>query len=106
MHSDRFGHLDKLILDYATGISSTPAQVDDRLVTLLHRELTAAQLVELTHLIALENHRGRFNLALGVPAAGFSHGQVCALPPARPTAPYYTTVTDAPPPPRTARVRP
>jgi 4-carboxymuconolactone decarboxylase len=36
--------------------------------------------VELTHLIALENLRGRFNLALGVGAAGFSEGMVCAVP--------------------------
>jgi hypothetical protein len=39
-----------------------------------------AQLVELTHLIALENVRGRFNLALGIGAAGFSEGMVCAVP--------------------------
>jgi hypothetical protein len=30
--------------------------------------------------IALENRRGRFNLALGVGAAGFSEGMVCAIP--------------------------
>ena len=40
----------------------------------------AAQLVELTHLIASENMRGRFNLALGIGAAGFSEGMVCAVP--------------------------
>lgn len=37
-------------------------------------------LVELTHVIALDNHRGRFNLALGVGSAGFSDGMVCAVP--------------------------
>jgi hypothetical protein len=36
--------------------------------------------VELTHLIALENMRGRFNLALGVSAAGVTDGMVCAVP--------------------------
>jgi hypothetical protein len=36
--------------------------------------------VELTHHIALENMRGRFNLALGIGAAGFSDGMVCAVP--------------------------
>jgi hypothetical protein len=30
--------------------------------------------------IALENMRGRFNLALGIGAAGFSEGMVCAVP--------------------------
>ena len=33
-----------------------------------------------THLIALENMRGRFNLALGVGSAGFSEGMVCSIP--------------------------
>jgi hypothetical protein len=32
--------------------------------------------VELTHHIAIENMRGRFNLAMGVGAAGFSDGMV------------------------------
>jgi len=36
--------------------------------------------VELTHVIALENARGRFNLAVGIGAAGFSEGMVCAVP--------------------------
>ena len=29
---------------------------------------------------ALENMQGRFNLALGIGAAGFSHGAACAAP--------------------------
>jgi hypothetical protein len=41
---------------------------------------TRRQIVELTHVIALENMRGRFNLALGIGAAGFSEGMVCAVP--------------------------
>jgi 4-carboxymuconolactone decarboxylase len=36
--------------------------------------------VELTHVIALENMRGRFNLAHGIGSAGFSEGMVCAVP--------------------------
>jgi len=40
----------------------------------------AGMLVKLTHVIALENMRGRFNLALGIGAAGFSEGMVCAVP--------------------------
>lgn len=39
-----------------------------------------SELVELTSVIALENMRGRFNLALGVGAAGYSEGMVCAVP--------------------------
>lgn len=42
--------------------------------------LDDTQLVELTHVIALENLRGRFNLALGIGAARFGAGAVCAVP--------------------------
>ncbi len=78
--SDLFTGVDKLVLDYAAGISSTPVDVDDELVTRLKDHFSDAELVELTHVIALENHRGRFNLALGVGSAGFSDGQACAVP--------------------------
>ena len=44
------------------------------------------QLVELTSVIALENFRGRFNLALGIGAAGFSEGMVCAVPETSPAS--------------------
>jgi hypothetical protein len=36
--------------------------------------------VELTHIVALENLRGRFNQTLGIGRAGFGEGRVCALP--------------------------
>lgn len=48
--------------------------------TNLRNYFSDPQLVELTHIIALENHRSRFNHAFGVGAAGFSEGMVCALP--------------------------
>ncbi|HEY1573355.1 MAG TPA: hypothetical protein VGG05_18575 [Pseudonocardiaceae bacterium] len=44
------------------------------------RGLDVRHLVQLTFVIALENLRGRFNAALGVEAAGFSEGTVCAVP--------------------------
>jgi AhpD family alkylhydroperoxidase len=75
-----FSDLDKLVLDYAVGMSRTPVEVSDALFAGLRKHFDEAQLVELTHLIALENLRGRFNLALGVGAAGFSEGMVCAVP--------------------------
>ena len=37
-------------------------------------------------MIALENMRGRFNLALGIGSAGFSEGMVCAVPERLPDA--------------------
>ncbi len=75
-----FSDLDKLVLDYAVAMSRTPVDVSDDLVLQLRKHFDDAQLVELTHLVALENMRGRFNLALGVTAAGFSTGMVCAIP--------------------------
>lgn len=72
--------VEKLVLDYAVGMSSTPVDVPDELFEALREHFDDAQLVELTHLIALENMWGRFNLALGVGAAGFSDGMVCAVP--------------------------
>mgnify|MGYP001600730147 CR=1 FL=1 len=78
--SPLFSELDKLILDYAVGMSRTPVDVPDELFDRLRQHLDDGQLVELTHHIALENMRGRFNLALGIGPAGFSDGMVCAVP--------------------------
>src|SRR3989441_13088650 len=84
--SPLFSDVEKLVLDYAVGMSRTPVDVPDGLVAKLRQHLDDGQLVELTHGIALENMRGRFNLALGIGAAGFSEAMVCAVP-ARAQAP-------------------
>jgi AhpD family alkylhydroperoxidase len=78
--SPLFSELDKLVLDYAVGMTRTPADVSDALFDKLRRHLDDGQIVELTHHVALENMRGRFNLALGIGPAGFSDGMVCAVP--------------------------
>jgi AhpD family alkylhydroperoxidase len=78
--SDRFDELEKLVLDYAVAMTRTPVEVDDELFARLREHLDEAQIVELTHQIALENLRGRFNHALGFGASGFSEGMVCAVP--------------------------
>ena len=78
--SDQFSQLEKLVLDFAVGISSTPVSVSDELFAKLREHLDDAQLVELANVIALENMRGRFNLAMGIGSAGFSEGMVCAIP--------------------------
>ena len=78
--SPLFTDREKLILDYAVGMSRTPVDVSDGLFAALRQHFDDTQLVELTHVIALENLRGRFNLALGIGAAGFSEGMVCAVP--------------------------
>lgn len=78
--SPLFSELDRLVLDYAVGISSTPVDVPDQLFDRLRQHFEPAALVELTYIVSLENLRGRFNLALGIGSAGFSEGTVCAVP--------------------------
>jgi AhpD family alkylhydroperoxidase len=85
--SKLFSELEKLVLDYAVGMSCTPVEVPEALFNELQEHFDDAQIVELTHVIALENLRGRFNLALGVEAAGFSEGMVCAAPATIPNRP-------------------
>jgi AhpD family alkylhydroperoxidase len=78
--SDRFSEVEKLVLDYAVGISRTPVDVPDELVARLRERFDDAQMVELTSVIALENYRARFNWALGIEEEGFSEGAYCARP--------------------------
>ena len=84
--SDRFTELEKLVLDYATGISRSPVDVPDELFDRLRAQLDEAQLVELTSIIALENYRSRFNWAFGIEGQGFSEGAYCVPPEAREAA--------------------
>jgi AhpD family alkylhydroperoxidase len=78
--SDLFAPLDRLVIDYAAGMSATPVDVSDGLVAELRSHLGDAGLVELTNVIAWENWRARFNWALGIGAAGFSEGAFCPRP--------------------------
>jgi 4-carboxymuconolactone decarboxylase len=82
--SSRFAELEKVVLDYATGMSRSPVAVSDVLFDRLRDHFDEAQLVELTSIIALENYRARFNWALGIEAQGFSEGAFC-LPPEAPS---------------------
>lgn len=83
--SDRFDELECLVLDYATGMSQTPAVVSDELFAALAEHFDERQLVELTNQIALENYRARFNWAFGLAGQGYSEGAYC-LAPAQPEA--------------------
>jgi AhpD family alkylhydroperoxidase len=78
--SPLFTDLEKLALDYAVGMTRTPVEVSDDLFAKLREHLDEPQLLELTHTIAMENFYGRCNLALGIGAAGYSEGMVCAVP--------------------------
>lgn len=84
--SDEFSEVEKLVLDYATAISRTPARVSDELFAALRERFDERQLVELTNVIALENMRARFNSAFDMTPAGFSDGRVCVVPERAPSA--------------------
>ncbi len=68
------------MLEYADGMSRAPVEVSESLFGRLRKELSEAQLVELTAAIAWENYRARFDHAFGIEAQGYSEGAFCALP--------------------------
>lgn len=78
--SDRFDEVERLTLDYASGMSRTPVEVSDDLFARLREHFDEAQMVELTSVIALENYRARFNWAFGLAGQGFSEGAFCVRP--------------------------
>lgn len=67
------------MLDYATAMTRKPAEVGDDLFARLREHFNDPQLVELTNVIAVENHRARFNHALGLDPQGFSEGSFCVI---------------------------
>jgi len=75
-----FSETERLVLEYADGMTRTPVEVKDELFTKLREKFNDAQLVELTASLAWENYRARFDHALGVEAEGFAEGTYCALP--------------------------
>ena len=77
--SSVFDETQRLVLAYTDAATATPMTVTDEQVEQLRSALGEPGLVELTALIALENHRSRFNHALGITSQGFST-EACALP--------------------------
>jgi 4-carboxymuconolactone decarboxylase len=69
-----------MVIDLASAMTSTPAQVDDELLERVKARFGDKGTMELVQLIAWENTRARMNIALDVGAEGFSAGKACALP--------------------------
>jgi len=69
--SGAFTGLERLVLEYAEAMTSTPPGVTDEMTGRLSRHLSQPQLVELTAIVAVENLRSRINAALGLTAQGF-----------------------------------
>jgi alkylhydroperoxidase family enzyme len=75
-----FSRLERLVLEYADGMTRTPVEVSDALFARLREKFGEAELVELTSAIAWENYRARFDHALGIEGENFAEGAACALP--------------------------
>ena len=85
--SSEFTDVEKLVLDFAVGMTRTPVDVSDDLFARLAEHFDEAQLVELAHEIAIENLRGRFNWAFGIGAQGYTaDGAFCVRPEPTPLA--------------------
>jgi alkylhydroperoxidase family enzyme len=78
--SPLFSTQEKLVIEYAEAMTRTPVAVSDQLFAALQRHFNAAQLVEITGVIAWENFRARFNHAFAIEAQDFSKGAYCVLP--------------------------
>jgi 4-carboxymuconolactone decarboxylase len=87
-----------LVIDLATGMSSTPGEVDDELMARVRARFGVKGTMELVQLIAWENSRARQNVALGLGAEGFSTGKACAMPyAATGTVPAWNSSTEESP---------
>ena len=78
--SPLFSRCEKLVLDLAAAMSTTPADVPDELREALLEYLTPAQLTEVAATVAWENYRARLNRSVGAREAGFSDGAYCVVP--------------------------
>ncbi|MGH3505383.1 MAG: carboxymuconolactone decarboxylase family protein [Nocardioidaceae bacterium] len=70
-NSEVYTATERRVLEYSGAMTRTPPEVTDEMVEALRRELSDKQLVELTHLVALENQRSRVNAAMGLTGQGF-----------------------------------
>ena len=68
------------MLDFATALSRSPAEVSAELREELRRELGDGGLVQLTAVVAVESFLGRFNRGVGIESQGYSEGAACLVP--------------------------
>ena len=76
--SDVYDDRERLVLEYADAVNSTPSVVTDDLAARLQRAFSEKERVELAGWVALENMRSRFNAGLGLRSEGFADN--CAVP--------------------------
>ncbi len=78
--SDAYSDEEREVIRYVDAMTTTPMTVTDEQVAALEDRYGRDGVVELTYQIALENHRARFNHALGITAQGFGSGDTCRVP--------------------------
>jgi AhpD family alkylhydroperoxidase len=78
--SGLFSDDELMVIDLATGMTRTPGEVDDELMSRVLKRFGDKGTLELVHLIAWENTRARINIALNIAPEGFSAGKACAIP--------------------------
>jgi len=66
-----FSALERLVLQYADGMTVSGHDVSDELFATLRTHFSEEEMVELTAHVAFENFRSRFNHALRIEAQGF-----------------------------------
>lgn len=76
--SNAYTETERRVLEYAEAMTATPPAVSDELADTLRTELGLKAFVELTHMVALENLRSRFNATMGLASQGFS--ETCRVP--------------------------
>lgn len=74
MHSPDLTDRERLVVEFADGMSRTPVAVSDDLRRRLRLEFSEKQIVDLANTIAWEHARARFNRGLGVESDGFADG--------------------------------
>ena len=74
-----FTPLERLVLQYADGVTISGQEVSDELFAGLRQRFSEEAIVELTAHVAFENFRSKFNHALRIEAQGF-----CRIGKARP----------------------
>lgn len=78
--SNVYTEKERRVMEYSVAMTQTPPTVTDDMVDALRAELSDAELVELTAIVALENQRSRTNAAMGLTSQGFK--DQCELRPA------------------------
>ena len=78
--SDAFSTEERLVLELADALVSTPTVVSDEMFARLRASFEPPQLVELASAIAWENYRARMNRVFDVGSEDYAAGAFCPMP--------------------------